>query len=331
VPFLAVAGLLVFTLGPAVRGLVRLRVPRPIAATAVFLAAVAALPAVIPLVLRTVIAQVRSFLQSSPQSLRGGGLVARLSQSSNSLLRSVGRSIESWVTSHQHDGPRILASLGSGLARAGVVLLLGGFLGYLFMLARPGLSSGLQVAVPQAHRATIAEVLDEMARIVSGFGLARLIVSAVVGILTTIGLWAIGMPSWLVLGILVGLANLIPTLGSFIGAIPVMFVSLLTKPPAFLLAAVAVMLVAHAVDGYILSPIVLKETTDLHPVVVLLAVVMGAEVLGLWGVFVAIPIAGIVQYGIKRWLGPRISGLREDSPMAVSASELPVDPAHSPP
>jgi predicted PurR-regulated permease PerM len=318
VPYLVVAGLVAFVLGPAVRGLVRLRVPRPVAATAVFLAAVAALPAVVPLLLRTVLSQVRSLLHSSPASLHRGGLVSRLSHSSNSVLRSVGHAIRSWVTSHQHDGPKILASLGTGLARAGVVLLLGGFLGYLFVLARPGLASGFLLVVPPSRRATTSEVLGEMGRIVSGFVRARLLVSAVVGALATLGLWAIGMPSWLVLGIIVGLANLIPTLGSFIGAVPVILVSLLTRPPAFLFAAVAVMLVAHAVDGYILSPIVLKETTDLHPIVVLLTVVAGAEVLGLWGVFLAIPLAGMVQYGLKRWLAPRIYG-RGEGPLPVSA------------
>ena len=172
------------------------------------------------------------------------------------------------------------------------------------------------------------DVLDELGRIVSGFVCARFIVSFVVGVIATAGLRLIGMPSWLLLGILVGIANLIPTVGSFVGAVPVVLVAILTKPPAFLLAAVAVMLLAHAVDGYILSPIVLKETTDLHPVVVLLAVVAGAEVMGLWGVFAAIPIAGIAQYGLKRWVAPRIFGTGDQElPVPVSAEDLPREPA----
>jgi predicted PurR-regulated permease PerM len=218
--------------------------------------------------------------------------------------------------------------VGTVLAHAGVVLLLGGFLGYLVLVSRPSLSSGVIILVPPARRQTATEVLDELGRIVSGFVRARFIVSFVVGVLTTIGLFAIGMPSWLLLGILVGIANLIPTVGSFIGAVPVILVAILTKPPAFVLAAVAVMLLAHAVDGYILSPIVLKGTTDLHPVVVLLAVVAGAELMGLWGVFAAIPIAGIAQYCLKRWVGPRLFGTGDpELPAAVSAEDLPEAPS----
>jgi predicted PurR-regulated permease PerM len=322
VPYLVVAGLVVFALGPLVRGLVRLRVPRAVAATTVFLTALLALPAVVPLVVQTILDQVRSLLRSSPQA-HPRGVIDRLSHSSNWILRGVGHAVQTWVTSHRPDGPKILASLGAGLAKVGVVLLLGGFLGYLIMLARPELSSGIRMAIPRAQRATTAEVLEEMGRIVSGFVRARLIVSAVVGALATVGLWIIGMPSWFVLGLLVGVANLIPTLGSFIGAVPVLLVSLLTKPPQFLLAAGAVMIVAHAVDGYLLSPIVLKETTDLHPVVVLLAVVIGVEVLGLWGAFLAVPVAGIIQYAIKRWLAPRLYAQGEDPPATVSAGDLP--------
>jgi predicted PurR-regulated permease PerM len=323
-PFLVVAGLVAFILGPLVNALAALRVPRPLAATGVFLAAAAAMPALVPFVVRTVLAQLRSLLESSPTSLRHGGLVARLSHSSSSVLRSIGHAVTHWVRTHQQAAGHTLATAGSILAHAGIVLLLGGFLGYLILVSRPSLSAGVIMLVPPARRQTAIEILDELGRIVSGFVRARFIVSFVVCLLTTIGLFAIGMPSWLLLGIVVGVANLIPTLGSFIGGIPVVLVALLTKPPVFVLAAIAVMLVAHAVDGYILSPIVLKETTDLHPVVVLLAVVAGAELIGLWGVFAAIPVAGIVQYGLKRWVGPRLFGAGDpELPAPVSAADLP--------
>jgi len=85
-------------------------------------------------------------------------------------------------------------------------------------------------------------------------------------------------------------------------------VVLLTKPPSYLLLAVAVMVLSHMVDGFILSPLVLKETTNLHPVVILLAVLVGADVLGFWGILAAIPVAGMIQFGLKRSVVPRLTG-----------------------
>ena len=71
--------------------------------------------------------------------------------------------------------------------------------------------------------------------------------------------------------------------------------------------------VAHVVDGYVLSPLVLKEATHLHPVVVLLVVLVGADLFGFWGVLAAIPVAGIVQLALRQWVLPRLGALGSPS------------------
>ena len=197
-----------------------------------------------------------------------------------------------------------MGNAATALAHLGLIVVLGGVLGYVILLSLPDIGRGSLAMVPQARRPQVTEFFTEVGRVLSGYVRARLIVSAVVGGLVTIGLWAIGMPFWLVLGILVGVANLIPVLGSWIGGIPVALVALLTKPPSFLFAVLAIVIVAHLVDGWILSPIVLKEALDLHPVVTLVAVVIGAELLGIWGALLAVPVAGLIQYVAGRVLAP---------------------------
>jgi len=325
-PFLVTAGLVAMILTPLVNLLMRLHLPRPVAATVAFLIGVAATPALVTVVVQALVSQVRSLLESSPQSLQQGGIVGHLVRSSNPLLHNAGTAITSWVADHQADAGPALATLTVILARAGVVLMLGLLLGYLFLLTRPSFGQALLVLVPPSRRVAAQEILGEMGRIVGGYVRARFIVSAVVGTLATIGLWAIHMPFWLVLGLFVGVANLIPTIGTYIGAAPVVLVSLLTKPPAFLLAALAVITMSHVVDGFILSPLVLKETTDLHPVVVLLAVIVGAELAGLWGVLAAIPVAGIVQFLLRRFVRPKFYGPEPVAPVPVSAADLPPEP-----
>jgi predicted PurR-regulated permease PerM len=316
----------VLVLSPAVRALTRLRVPRELAATIVFAVASVATPVIVPLILRTLLDQVRSLLRSSPTALESGGLVGRLAGSSNSVLHAVGNSIKSGVQSYQAHATGHLAALGSILAHAAVVVLLGGFLGYLILLSRPGIGAGFMLMVPPSRRPLVQELTTEMGRIVGSYVRARLIVSAAVGVLATIGLWAVGMPFWLVLGLVVGLANLIPTLGAWIGGAPVVLVALLTKPPAFLFVALAVVTMAHVVDGFVLSPIILKETLQLHPVVVLLSVIVGAELAGLWGVLAAIPVAAMIQFLIRRWVSPKLYGDPLD-PVAIAPADLPPEEA----
>ena len=180
--------------------------------------------------------------------------------------------------------------------------------------------------VPRASRDRVAPTLNEIRRIVVGYARARLIVSAVVGVLATVGLWAIHMPFWLVLGIIVGVANLIPMLGSWIGGAPVALVALLTKPPSFLIVVLAVIVASHLVDGFVLSPIILKETTNLHPAVILLAVLLGADLLGFWGILAAIPVAGVINFGLREWVLPRVLGApppQEPVPIGEPATGVP--------
>src|SRR5207247_5909375 len=84
--------------------------------------------------------------------------------------------------------------------------------------------------------------------------------------------------------------------------------ALLTQPPSFLIVVLAVIVASHLVDGFVLSPIILKETTNLHPAVILLAVLLGADLLGFWGILAAIPVAGVINFGLREWVLPRLSG-----------------------
>jgi predicted PurR-regulated permease PerM len=314
-PYLVVAWLVVFMLSPIARWLAARRVPYRIAATTVFVLAMGLVAVLLAVVIPALVHQTGELVTNSKVFVAKGGarLFDRLSHSSNPLLRRSGDTITRWFQDHAGNVQNYLRTItGAGLqlAHAGLVLILGGFLGYLLLLSRPE-SRSLVALMPAAVRARFDAPMAEINRIVGGYVRARLIVSTVVGVLATLGLWAIHMPSWLPLGIFVGIANLVPMLGAWIGGIPVAIVALLTKPPSYLILVLIVIMLSHMVDGYILSPIVLKETTNLHPVVVLLAVLLGAELAGFWGILAAIPVAGIVQFALREWVVPRI---RPDDP-----------------
>jgi predicted PurR-regulated permease PerM len=319
------ASMVVFALNPAVRWCAAHGLPRRFAATLVFAVAVVATALLLELLVPVVVTQAQDLARSSPALVRqGGGLISRLSNSSNAALRPLGEAASRWIQDHAGNAPKELATLGGAglqLAHAGLILILGGFLGFLLLLSLPEASRGTLALIPPAYREEVEGPLMEARRIVGGYVRARLLVSAAVGVLATIGLWAIHMPFWLLLGMVVGVANLIPMFGSWIGAIPVAMVSLATKPPSFLLVVLVVVVLAHAIDGYVLSPLVLKQTTDLHPVVTLLAVLIGAELLGFWGILAAIPVAGIIQLALREWVVPHLTGRPPPSQARAAAAE----------
>lgn len=311
-PYLVVAWLVVFVLNPPVVLLARRGVPRRLAAVLVFAGAVAVGTLFLVLVVPGVVQQTQALIRSSPGLLReGGGLLGRLRGSSNPLFAHVGDAAESFVAAHAGTAGKDLQTIlsaGLQLAHAGLVAILGGFLGFLVLLSLPETARGALALIPPSRRERVEPVLAEIRRIVSGYVRARLIVSVAVGLLATVGLWAVHLQFWLVLGIFVGLANVIPMLGSWIGGIPVAMVSLATRPPSYLIVVLAVIVLAHTIDGYLLSPIVLRETVNLHPVVVLLVVLVGAEVLGFWGILASIPIAAVAQFALARFVVPLLTG-----------------------
>jgi predicted PurR-regulated permease PerM len=311
-PYLVVAAMVVLVLNPLVIRLVRLGVPRRLAATVVFVLAVLAVAVLLDLMVPVIIGQASSLAGSSPGLVRkGGSLLDPLSRSSNPLLHRAGSAISAWLQSHAGNAPKALHTLseaGLKLAHAGLVLILGAFLGFLLLLSLPETARGLTALVPPASRDRLGPPLAEVRRIVAGYLRARLIVSAVVGTLATIGFFVVQLRFWLVLGLIVGVANLIPMLGSWIGGVPVALVAIVTKPPSYLVVVLAVVVLAHVADGFLLSPLILKETTSLHPVVILLAVILGADLLGLWGILAAIPVAGVINFLLRRWVIPRLIG-----------------------
>jgi len=329
-PYLVVAAMVVFVLNPLVRRLTRLGLPRRLAATFVFAGAVVLTAILVDLAIPVLIRQGQSLTTLSPGLVRkGGSLFDGLSRSSNPLLHRAGTTISGWLQKHAGSAPKALDTLttaGLQLAHAGIVLILGGFLGFLLLLSLPETAQGLVRMIPPASRDKLEPPLNEVRRIVSGYVRARLIVSAVVGSIATIGLFLIGMRFWLILGVIVGMANLIPMLGSYIGGIPVALVAILTRPPSFLLVVLAVIVVAHVTDGFILSPLILRETTNLHPVVILLAVILGAELLGFWGILAAIPVAGVVHFFLREWVMPAVRGTtppEEPAPIGEPAMGIP--------
>ncbi|MFN2641330.1 MAG: AI-2E family transporter, partial [Actinomycetota bacterium] len=292
---------IVLLLEPFVARLVARGMRRGLAVAVVYVVLLAAVAGAAYAAVPAMVRQGREFADSVPDLLRHGGSLAaktfrRLNQD------ELGRRVRDSITDYLNENAGSLsdqlsrfAQIGLRLANFAVTTIIGLILGIYGLLALPRMGAAFARVVPAAQRAHIAPVSLRVREVFSGYLRARLIVSIVVGGLATLGLWLIGMPFWLLLGLVVGFANLIPMLGSFIGGIPVLLVAVLTKSPLSMLATVGILMAAHAVDGYILSPVILRETTDLHPVVVLLAVLIGGATLGLWGVLAAVPVAGAFQ------------------------------------
>lgn len=122
----------------------------------------------------------------------------------------------------------------------------------------------------------------------------QLILMAVVGVLATIAYGLMGLPFWLVLGVIAGLTEAIPNVGPILGAVPAVILAL-TEDWKLALAVVAFVIVLQLLENAVLVPRIMKGTVGLTPLTIILAILAGSEFQGVVGALLAIPVAGAIQ------------------------------------
>ncbi len=172
---------------------------------------------------------------------------------------------------------------------SGIVwLLLVPFLVFYFLKDSPFFLSQLGYLVPIRFHDDIQTLYVSVDKALCQFFRGQLLVSLLVGVLIAGGLLIVGVPNALLLGLLSGLCNLIPYIGPFIGAVPVALVASLNGWRTTLFA-ILVVLVVQQLDNSFLTPRIIGNSLQMHPVYVILAVIVGSSLFGVMGLVFALP------------------------------------------
>ena len=131
---------------------------------------------------------------------------------------------------------------------------------------------------------------------------SRLIQTIIISIIAAIGYWILGLRFAILIGIIAGLANLIPYIGPFIGAIPAIIVAFLDARFGLgwsLLAVIILTLVIQIIDNAVITPLIIGKSVELGPVTTIVVVLLGEQLLGLMGLLMAVPIAAMCKLIIE--------------------------------
>jgi predicted PurR-regulated permease PerM len=154
-------------------------------------------------------------------------------------------------------------------------------------------------------------VLQKLGHYIRG----QLVVMAVVGIASTVGMLVLGVPFALPLGVLAFLVEAIPLVGPFIAAVPILAIAFLESPITGLLM-LGWLLVVQQAEGWLLTPLVQGKVMKLSPIAVLLAVFAGATLAGVVGAIIAVPIVAAVDVVLREVVIPLRTGYHPDDPDA---------------
>jgi predicted PurR-regulated permease PerM len=168
------------------------------------------------------------------------------------------------------------------------------FLGLAFA-AQPGVyRHGLLFMAPAKHRGHATAIVDRIGGTLERWLVAQLITMFVVFLITWIGLAIIGIQSSFILGIQAGLLTFIPTVGALIGGLIVVLASLASGWVAAL-SAFILFLGIHALESYVLTPILQRQALDIPPATLFAFQILLGVVFGIWGLALALPLMAIVK------------------------------------
>lgn len=178
---------------------------------------------------------------------------------------------------------------------------------------------------PPRYRPEAAYVGGEVGTAMGSFVRGQLLVALIVGIASSIGMWAIDLPFWLIIGIVAGFLNLIPFLGPVVGGALAALVALLNGDPWQAVWAVVIMIAIQQVDNHLVTPMVQRARVNLSPLVIVLALIVGGALAGLLGVLVAIPATAAIRIVVGHLWRTRVLGQswEEASEAMIEVTEPP--------
>jgi predicted PurR-regulated permease PerM len=300
---LVMGALLAFVLSPLVDFIGR-RLPRWSAITIVYLVALALLGGVGYIVVSTAVAQLTALAQDLPGLLTTSGAhpspIVGLLHSfgiTTAQLGAARKQLLDWAEGAAGTVAGKAVPIVTGVAGALLDLVLIVVISVYFVIDGPRLVAWLRNRMPISQRSRIVFALEILDRTVGGYVRGELLLASLIGVLVGAGMFFFGLPFALLLGMLAFFLEFIPILGVFVYFIFV-----------------------HVIEGDVVGPRIIGRVLGLHPVAAILALIVGADLFGIWGALFASPVAGIIQAVVVALWSEWREGHPDDFPAAAPAA-----------
>ena len=188
---------------------------------------------------------------------------------------------------------RFLESLPKALSSVSLYIL-SPVIAIYFLADWKGLGIHFYRIIPQRGRMEWRRLWQDINHVIRQFVRGDVVVAVIVGILIGIGVKLVGMEYALLIGLICGIFDLIPYFGPVIGAVPAILLAL-TKSPAMAFKVALIILLVQQLEGNFISPKLMGDSVGLHPLWVVFALLAGGELAGVWGMFLAVPVAAVVR------------------------------------
>ncbi|MCZ6828111.1 MAG: AI-2E family transporter [Gammaproteobacteria bacterium] len=154
--------------------------------------------------------------------------------------------------------------------------------------------------LPVSWQPGVADLFEECDEVIGAFLRGQFLVMLALGCIYAAGLWAVGLELAFLIGVVAGLASVVPYLGTFVGVILASVAALVQFQEWGVLLWVGLVFgVGQMIEGYLLTPILVGDRIGLHPVAVIFAILAGGQLAGFVGILVALPVAAVVMVFLR--------------------------------
>lgn len=165
---------------------------------------------------------------------------------------------------------------------------------FYLSLSRAGIEQFIRHSLPGSMEEPVLRVYRRSRRKIGNWFRAQVLLGIIVGTITWLSLWLVGVEQAAIFGLIAGICELVPLLGPIVAGVVAVGVTLVTAP----ISALWVLLIffaIHQIEANVLVPLLTRQAVGLHPVVVITALLLGYQIAGIMGVLAAVPAAAVFQ------------------------------------
>ncbi len=158
--------------------------------------------------------------------------------------------------------------------------------------------------IPAKRQKEVQDLLGEIDMMLRQYIRGQLLVCFIIGVSVTVAMLAMKIPYAILIGIFAGVIDVIPYIGVILSMIPAALFALL-KSPVYALFVLLVLYIIHWIEGHVIIPNIMGHSIDLPPLTVIVALIIGAEMMGIVGMFLAVPVAAVLRVVIGFYVRKR--------------------------
>jgi predicted PurR-regulated permease PerM len=275
----------------------KIKLPRSVSVILIFLAALIVLILLVYTVVPFLLIELNTvFAGVNKASFGGWGILLNL-QPSQSVGTFISKLSAQFVATNSSPLDLFSSAIGSfGLAAAVIVS------SFYLSLGHDGVERFLKTVVPPDYEETTMRIYTKSKQLIGAWFRMQLLASLIMGLTVWGGLAILGVKYSFLIGILAGIFELVPFLGPILSGSVAVVSALLTSSSATLAVYTLIFfLIAQQFEANFLIPLLTRRSVGLHPVIVIIALLIGAEIGGLLGIIISVPMAAVFQEVVQDW------------------------------